>query len=170
MTRKEIIDGLKFTVDMFLFDPSTGETFTEPRNDMDKTTIDACKGAIELLEQTDRDLISRQKAIDTIDTLYLDGDSVVSYLANANGDTLIGKYQVITALDDLPSVTLQSKWIPVSKGLPNFNDTVLASAYYDDKSTRPIIIKYSGEKFWLDGTIKAWMPLPEPYKAESEKK
>lgn len=52
MTRKEIIGGLKFTVDMFLFDPSTGETFTEPRNDMDKTTIDACKGAIELLEQT----------------------------------------------------------------------------------------------------------------------
>lgn len=52
MTLKEIIDGLKFTVDMFLFDPTTGEPFTEPRNDMDKTTIDACKGAIELLEQT----------------------------------------------------------------------------------------------------------------------
>lgn len=52
MTIKEIIDGLKFTVDMFLFDPTTGETYTEPRNDMDKTTIDACKGAIELLEQT----------------------------------------------------------------------------------------------------------------------
>lgn len=60
MTREEIIDGLKFTVDMFLFDPSTGETFTEPRNDMDKTTIDACRGAIELLEQTDGDLISRE--------------------------------------------------------------------------------------------------------------
>ena len=52
MTIKEIIDGLKFTVDMLLFDPNTGETFTEPRNDMDKITIDACKGAIELLEQT----------------------------------------------------------------------------------------------------------------------
>ena len=51
MTTKEIIDGLRFTVDMFLFDPSTGETYTEPRNDMDKTTIDACKGAIKLLEQ-----------------------------------------------------------------------------------------------------------------------
>lgn len=51
MTIKEIIDGLKFTVDMFLFDPNTGEKFTEPRNDLDKTTIDACKGAIELLVQ-----------------------------------------------------------------------------------------------------------------------
>ena len=51
MTREEIISGLQFTIDMFLFDPNTGETFTEPRNDMDKTTIDACKGAIELLKQ-----------------------------------------------------------------------------------------------------------------------
>ena len=51
MAREEIISGLQFTIDMFLFDPNTGETFTEPRNDMDKTTIDACKGAIELLEQ-----------------------------------------------------------------------------------------------------------------------
>ena len=51
MTREEIISGLKFTVEMFLFDPSTGEKYTEPRNDMDKTTIDACKGAIELLKQ-----------------------------------------------------------------------------------------------------------------------
>lgn len=51
MTREEIISGLQFTVDMFLFDPNTGETYTEPRNDMDKTTIDACKGAIELLKQ-----------------------------------------------------------------------------------------------------------------------
>ena len=52
MTKEEIIGGLQFTVGMFLFDPNTGETYTEPRNDMDKTTIDACKGAIELLEQT----------------------------------------------------------------------------------------------------------------------
>lgn len=52
MTIKEIIDGLKFTVDMYLFDPDTGKTFKEPRNKMSKITVDACKGAIELLEQT----------------------------------------------------------------------------------------------------------------------
>lgn len=51
MTREEIIDGLKFTISMVLLDPSTGETYTEPRNDMDRTTIDACRGAIELLEK-----------------------------------------------------------------------------------------------------------------------
>lgn len=46
----EIISGLKFTVEMFLFDPTTGEKFTEPRNDLDKITIDACNGAINILE------------------------------------------------------------------------------------------------------------------------
>lgn len=51
MTREEIISGLKFTIEMFLLNPNTGETLTEPRNDMDKTTIEACKGAIKLLEQ-----------------------------------------------------------------------------------------------------------------------
>lgn len=51
MTRNEIIDGLTFTIQMFLFNANTGEIFTEPRNDMDKITIDACKGAIKLLEQ-----------------------------------------------------------------------------------------------------------------------
>lgn len=51
MTNEEIIQGLQFTIDMFLFDPSTGEVLEKPRNDMDKTTIEACKGAIELLEQ-----------------------------------------------------------------------------------------------------------------------
>ena len=51
MTIEEIIQGLQFTINMFLSDPLTGEPITKPRNEMDKTTIDACKGAIELLEQ-----------------------------------------------------------------------------------------------------------------------
>ena len=51
-SKKKIIDGLKFTVDMFLFDDKTGEMYPEPRNDLDKITVDACKGAIELLEHT----------------------------------------------------------------------------------------------------------------------
>lgn len=51
MTREEIISGLQFTIYMLLFDPLTGGTFTEPSNDKVKTTIDVCKGAIELLEQ-----------------------------------------------------------------------------------------------------------------------
>lgn len=51
MTIEEIINGLEFTVEMFLSDPFTGEKYTKPRNDMDKTTIEACKGAIKILKE-----------------------------------------------------------------------------------------------------------------------
>ena len=51
MTKEEIINGLEFTVEMFLLEPMTGENITEPRNEYDKITIDACKGAIELLRK-----------------------------------------------------------------------------------------------------------------------
>lgn len=61
MTREEIIQGLQFTIDMFLFDPTTGEVYEKPRNDMDKITIDACKGAIELLTQEPCENISEQE-------------------------------------------------------------------------------------------------------------
>ncbi len=77
MTLKEIIGGLKFTVDMFLFDPSTGETYTEPRNDMDKTTIDACKGAIKALERSEK---FQQKAEVVISQLRADRDRLLNVL------------------------------------------------------------------------------------------
>lgn len=67
MTREEIISGLKFTIEMFLLNPITGETVAEPMNDMDKTTIDACRGAIELLEQEPcDDAVSRQAVLNAI--------------------------------------------------------------------------------------------------------
>lgn len=58
-------------------------------------------------EMVEQDAISRKKAIDVIDALYLDGDSSTSYRAFSEGDTLIGKYQAITALDDLPPIVPQ---------------------------------------------------------------
>ena len=66
--------------------------------------------AIKALEQEPcEDAISRQKAIDAIDALYLDGDSSASYRASSEGDALIGRYQAITALDDLPPIVPQPK-------------------------------------------------------------
>ena len=51
MTREEIIEGLQFTIDMCLYDPLTGETFSEPRYEFDKTVVNACRGAIEALRE-----------------------------------------------------------------------------------------------------------------------
>lgn len=69
MDRKEIIDGLKMTMELCVFDPSTGEEI-EPHllNDMNRATYDACRGALEILGRldTDTDTISRQAAIDAL--------------------------------------------------------------------------------------------------------
>ncbi len=59
MTRKEIIDGLQFTIDMFLFDPSTGRTKSDCElNSEDRATVDACRGAIELLSAVNSENMS----------------------------------------------------------------------------------------------------------------
>ena len=66
MDRDTIIDGLRMTMDLCVFDPSTGEEI-EPHllNDINRATYDACKGALEILERLDTDpnTISRAKAI-----------------------------------------------------------------------------------------------------------
>ena len=55
MTREEIINGLKMSIDLMLFDPTTGEV-KEPHqlNDMDRTSYEAFKGAMEILAQPQR--------------------------------------------------------------------------------------------------------------------
>ena len=141
MTLKEIIDGLKFTVDMFLFDPSTGETFTEPRNDMDKTTIDACKGAIELLEQTrwipitSRPMTEEEKKDFAERTGYEEKD-----------------------FDDI-----------LSCPLPEDGETVLITDRLGNVEVDTFINDCDGCYFEYNcdmEDVKAWMPLPTPYQSE----
>ena len=49
---KEIIDGLQFTVEMFLFDPSTGETRNDSQlNEEDMITVNACRKAIAYIKE-----------------------------------------------------------------------------------------------------------------------
>ena len=51
MTIMKIIDGLYFTIRMILFNPLTGESKTPDQlNEDDRTTYDACMGAIALLK------------------------------------------------------------------------------------------------------------------------
>jgi len=66
MTIEEIIDGLQFTIDMFLFNPSTGEI--QPKhllNEDSRLTVDACEGAIDTMrkyQQLQADYEARLKA------------------------------------------------------------------------------------------------------------
>jgi len=59
-------------------------------------------------------------------------------------------------------------WIPVNVRLPEFNDIVLASTDSDYDELKIILTVYNAEEYWFNGKVKAWMPLPEPYK-ESER-
>ena len=68
------------------------------------------------------------------------------------------------------------RWIPVSKRLPEENETVAASTDYGvypearySKEDGWEWAYEAGSDYWVElkGVI-AWMPLPEPYKAESE--
>lgn len=68
MTREEIIDGLQYTIDMFCFNPSTGEVTDKNRlNDESRLTVDACEGAIEIIKALEQqpcgNAIDRAEAI-----------------------------------------------------------------------------------------------------------
>ena len=56
------------------------------------------------------------------------------------------------------------KWIPVSERLPEESKRYVVSTKYNDVMTD----FYTGEGFLQGDDIIAWMPLPEPYKLESE--
>ena len=70
----------------------------------------------------------------------------------------------IKALEQEPSSSENpNKWIPVSERLPEKDDLYLIC--FDDGEYD--LVYFSKGAFSYSGVI-AWMPLPEPYKAESE--
>ena len=105
MTIEEIIEGLKFTVAMCEYDPSTGETIQRCfMNDMTGITYDACKAAIEALKS--------QPCEDCISRAYI--EPIVEELENIciNGDEYI--LSLLSSIKNAPQVKLQrpkGKWI-----------------------------------------------------------
>ena len=71
-------------------------------------------------------------------------------------------------LSKLPPITPKEKtgWILVSERLPEESKRYVVATKYNDVMTD----FYTGEGFLQCDDIIAWMPLPEPYKAESEDK
>ncbi len=85
----------------------------------------------------------------------------------------------------------EPKWIPVSERLPEINQRVLVTSYgrvcyammisEDDNSGYPVfrlqdslnervVCETTVHSKFTTGRITAWMPLPKPYKEESESK
>jgi hypothetical protein len=90
-------------------------------------------------------------------------------------------------LKELPSVPPKAKWIPVSERLPEVNQRVLVTSYgrvcyammisadgnsgypvfrLQDSLNERVVCETTVHSEFTTGRIVAWMPLPEPYKAE----
>ena len=77
--------------------------------------------------------------------------------------------QLAEWLKELKQLREQTRWIPVNERLPEIGQYVLCSLIKaEDVKHRVIICKYERAVWW--SYVTAWMPLPEPYKAESEGK
>lgn len=86
----------------------------------------------------------------------------------ANTKTITALKMAIKALEQDPKI---GRWIPVSEKSPLEGQFVLCSiAEYAYTVHRIIIAKYEKNSLYWGEFVNAWMPLPEPYKAESEKK
>ena len=114
------------------------------------------------------DLIERQAAERRI-------DEALSRVFVKTSDS-IGKQ----ILDRIPSAQPEPPWIPVSERLPEEDDyksciECLDGAvwYCTENGTIGLGYYYKSTKEWsttddlkTDGKVVAWMPLPEPYRAE----
>lgn len=105
MTREEIINGLKMSMELTLFDPSTGEV-AEPwqLNDINRTAYDAYKGAIELLKKQQWIPVTERMPKIEEAVLVSDGKYVWKDWRLENKEWVFGNNFEITAWMPLPEL------------------------------------------------------------------
>jgi len=84
-------------------------------------------------------------------------------------DRRIGRSSLEAFLEILKEVESEygNGWIPCNRAdHPYDGQRVLACINTRIATHEIIITDYNGEIYWFDGTISAWMPLPEAYKPE----
>ena len=140
---EKVIKGLEFTKAMITLNPSTGEDI-EPGNlnEADKTTYDACVGAIALLKEQEEEIENLKQTAQSM----MEG---VCLLKDQEAD----------------------KWIPVTERLPEVRNAVLCYSPHH-KNIWALSLHEDGEwYYWIpmyqkynpdfEGPITHWMPLPE---------
>ena len=132
------------------------------------------------------DLISRQAAIKYLMTNmnWYDEDGYES-------DDDYKRECITDLINGVPSAQPEQRWIPCSERLPEIKQHVLLSCYgrviygrmiSEDGNSgypvfeicdsvgekRPIVLETTVHSKFTTSRIIAWMPLPEPYKTESD--
>ena len=102
-------------------------------------------------------------------------------ISNRWGDSgEVVENMAIKALEQEPCCVQSNKWIPVSEKLPKPKETEnLIAKYYliQNEYGDMLVARWDGKGWeqmyqheYLEDDVIAWMPLPEPMKAESEGK
>ena len=155
MTNKEVINFLNQVRKIILDDKSWLESTIQPINEAFDMAINALTVQPETHDKRTEthacDLINRQQAIDAVKDL--------PNCRNGFSDTY-DKACIIGVLEDLPAA--QPQWIPFSKMMPAFGESVLVQFDDDDMDvlTFPNIYKRLKRV--------AWMPLPKPYGGDTK--
>ena len=118
------------------------------------------------------DYISRREAVSAISDLLM---------LELNGKRLPTWNEVYRAINAVPSAQPEQRWIPVTERLPEAGiryQVTFESGEVGYADFRNKIFFYDGsakENVWEidryyedDGEVIAWMPLPEPYRKETE--
>lgn len=109
------------------------------------------------------DCISRQAAIDA-----LNGEMEIT--GRANAEVVKGYVRLVKdRLEALPSAQPEQRWITVTERLPEYDKPVLLSTAWGKTeigfwTQRGWMIVACSYREFEQGAVKAWMPLPEPYK------
>ena len=74
---------------------------------------------------------------------------------------------VLEKISELPSVTPQTRWIPISEGLPEPYQECLFTVEAHHWGNEPIRYQVIQKAYGGETNFIAWMPLPQPY-TESE--
>ena len=83
---------------------------------------------------------------------------------------------ILDKISAMPYVTPKTEWIPVSERLPEKQDCYLVTTKWKGSYSGDVYIETNmavyreKPKEWDCKDVIAWMPLPHPYKAESEDK
>lgn len=109
-----------------------------------------------------KDTIYRQDAIKALDNAWI------------NGTSLLDANEAIKQLHALPSSDRSQEWIPCSERLPEEDGRYFVTRYdYVTESSFVDILWYEKHTWWNrhivgDFAVKAWMPLPKPWKGADE--